>query len=313
MARDNAPIPEDSAVSRNQIVTPPAPAGLVCGLVMPLALTDGRPAQHWAEVRSIIQEAVHSIEGYEFKCDMVSNANESAVIQTSIVRNLNTNDIVVCDVSGRNPNVMFELGMRVAFDMPVVLIKDDQTDFSFDIGPIAHLVYPRDLRYGPMQSFKVDLAAKVKATYEKHSRGDAESSYLASFGPIKVAQLQTQEVPLGDLLIQQMNDMQSQLNNIATRMRHPFGIDSPGRWKDVGQIVWKSGQEVNSGQTALSETELQLLKDELIDMLRDVDKSSPVSRKKAATFVAKKCPHLPADMCAYIADLLLDRIIRNVE
>ncbi|MNV20194.1 hypothetical protein D3C71_1110830 [compost metagenome] len=313
MARDHASTPEDTAGGPIPVAASPAPAGLVCGLVMPLALTDGRPAQHWAEVRAIIQEAVQSIEGYEFKCDMVSNANESAVIQTSIVRNLNTNDVVICDVSGRNPNVMFELGMRVAFDMPVVLIKDDQTDFSFDIGPIAHLVYPRDLRYGPMQGFKADLAAKVKATYEKHAKGDAESSYLASFGPIKVAQLQTQEVPLGDLLIQQLNEMQNQLTTMAARMRSPFVPESMARWKELSKISWQADHDGHSGQVMLTSAELSGLQEELSDLLRDRDKSSPVSRKKALEFVAKRCAHLPRDLHMQIADLLLDRTMRTNE
>ncbi|CAB3903697.1 MULTISPECIES: hypothetical protein [Achromobacter] len=216
MPRDRAP----NSTTDTANSSPAAPSAvdskkLVCGLVMPLANTDNCPPQHWAEVRSIIQEAIESISEYEFECDMVSNANESAVIQASIVRNLNTNDIVVCDVSGRNPNVMFELGMRVAFDKPVVLIKDDQTDFSFDIGPIAHLIYRRDLRYNDVQKFKTELASKVVATYKKAAEGGDESSYLSSFGPIKVAQLKTQEVSLGELMLERLDNVQQQVKKIA--------------------------------------------------------------------------------------------------
>ncbi len=55
--------------------------------------------------------------------------------------------IVVCDISARNANVMFELGMRLAFDKPTVIIKDERTPYSFDISSIEHLDYPSDLRY----------------------------------------------------------------------------------------------------------------------------------------------------------------------
>jgi hypothetical protein len=34
---------------------------------------------------------------------------------------------------------MFELGMRLAFDKPTVIIKDDKTDYMFDTGIIEHV------------------------------------------------------------------------------------------------------------------------------------------------------------------------------
>lgn len=72
------------------------------------------------------------------------------------------NPIVVCDVSGKNPNVMFELGIRLAFDKPTIIIKDDKTSYSFDTSPIEHLEYPRDLRYNRIEDFKSKLTDKIK-------------------------------------------------------------------------------------------------------------------------------------------------------
>ncbi|MNY64274.1 hypothetical protein D3C86_2013590 [compost metagenome] len=63
----------------------------------------------------------------------------------------------------------------------------------------------------------------------------------------------------------------------------------------------------------LTSAELSGLQEELSDLLRDRDKSSPVSRKKALEFVAKRCAHLPRDLHMQIADLLLDRTMRTNE
>jgi hypothetical protein len=71
------------------------------------------------------------------------NADDIGVIQKRIVQNLYSSDVIVCDVSGKNPNVMFELGMRLAFDKPTLIVKDDKTDYSFDTGIIEHVPYPR--------------------------------------------------------------------------------------------------------------------------------------------------------------------------
>ncbi len=77
--------------------------------------------------------------GYEVIPPMVEN---SEVIQAEIIRNLATADLVVCDLSTLNPNVFFELGIRVAMDRPVALIKDDQTPaIPFDNAPVSCHTY----------------------------------------------------------------------------------------------------------------------------------------------------------------------------
>jgi hypothetical protein len=131
----------------------------ICGIVMPISNIDGCAAEHWVEVREILLEA---IEEAGFEGNLVSNAEEVGIIQKRIIENLYDNPIVVCDVSGKNPNVMFELGLRLAFDKPTVIIKDDKTAYSFDTAPIEHIEYPRDLRFSQIVEFKERLAEKIK-------------------------------------------------------------------------------------------------------------------------------------------------------
>ena len=76
---------------------------LTCGIVMPIASMGEYTESHWSDVYSIIKEAV-AIAGYEAR--LVSESKDSTVIPKSIVQNLYDDDIVVCDVSGKNPNVI---------------------------------------------------------------------------------------------------------------------------------------------------------------------------------------------------------------
>jgi len=62
--------------------------------------------------------------GYDMTPPSVLN---SQVIQAEIIRNLEMADLVLCDISGWNANVFFELGIRVALDRPVALVKDSRT------------------------------------------------------------------------------------------------------------------------------------------------------------------------------------------
>lgn len=100
-----------------------------CGIVMPIASMEGYPESHWKDVKRIIESA---IKEDNFEARLVSDADDIGVIHKRIVQNLYDNPMIVCDISGRNPNVMFELGLRLAFDKPAIIIKEEITPYSFD-------------------------------------------------------------------------------------------------------------------------------------------------------------------------------------
>jgi hypothetical protein len=177
---------------------------LCCGLVMPISSIDGCNEQHWADVKEILIEAVESAG---FKANLVSYADDVGIIQKRIIQNLYENPIVVCDVSGKNPNVMFELGLRLAFDKPTIIVKDDKTSYSFDTSPIEHLEYPRDLRFSKIVEFKESLKDKVIATLKKSQDDPNYTTFLKHFGTFTVAKLDTKEVSKEDFIIEELKEL----------------------------------------------------------------------------------------------------------
>lgn len=195
-----------------------------CGLVMPISSIDGCNEQHWSDVKEIITE---SVEAAGFKANLVSYADDVGIIQKRIIQNLYENPIVVCDVSGKNPNVMFELGMRLAFDKPTIIIKDDKTSYSFDTSPIEHLEYPRDLRFTKIVEFKESLKDKLQATLKKSNEDPNYTTFLKHFGTFTVAKLDTKEVSKEDFIIEELRDLkksiqrQEMINNERMHMLEP--------------------------------------------------------------------------------------------
>ena len=135
---------------------------------------------------SILRDAINQAG---FEPNLVSDADDSGIIQKRIIQNLYSNEIVICDVSAKNPNVMFELGIRLAFDKPTIIVKDDKTDYSFDTQVIEHITYPRELRFPKIVLFKDALTKKIKGTYEKSTKDKNYTTFLKNFGEYKVAQL----------------------------------------------------------------------------------------------------------------------------
>jgi hypothetical protein len=149
-----------------------------CGLIMSIRQIEGCLPNHSKDVQEIFKGALKLISQPKFNVKLVSDAEESGIIHQRIFDNLRDCDIVIIDVSGQNPNVMFEFGWRSRSNKPFVVVKDDKTEYVFDIGIVEHLSYPRDLRYNSIVEFQKALAAKVLATYKK-AQG---SPFVRSFG-----------------------------------------------------------------------------------------------------------------------------------
>lgn len=185
---------------------------LKCGIVMPISAIDGCSEGHWLEVKDIITDAISSAG---FVGDLVSQADYSSVIHERIIQNLYNSDIVVCDVSCKNANVMFELGMRLAFNKPTIVIKDDKTGYSFDTSPIEHLEYPRDLRFAKIVSFKDELAKKISSTYLASKKEDYKT-FLQNFGQFTVAKIDRQEIGVQDYILEELKRVVEKVDRLSS-------------------------------------------------------------------------------------------------
>lgn len=214
-----------------------------CGVVMPISAIDGCSEAHWSDVYHII---INAAKTAGFTPELVSYSDESGIIQKRIIQNLYNNPIVVCDVSGKNPNVMFELGMRLAFDKPTIVIKDDKTSYSFDTSPIEHLTYPRDLRYQSIVEFQDSLAQKIVATHKKAEEDTEYSTFLKHFGDFTVPKIKQETVSSDVYIMEQLRALTDSvqrldrkagrenalLNDFATR----GGSTNVSRWANTSSL-----------------------------------------------------------------------------
>jgi hypothetical protein len=182
----------------------------VCGIIMPISGMDDCSEGHWAEVKDII---CRSIAKSGLTPKMVNESQEVAIIHGTIVKNVFNNPIVVCDISQRNANVMFELGMRLAFGKHVVIVKDDRTDAPFDMSVIEYKEYPRDLRYPRIEKFIDELSIKISATYNA-VKNDVPSPFLEHFKEVRPARIESGEVSINEYVERKFSDIDSSLREI---------------------------------------------------------------------------------------------------
>lgn len=185
----------------------------ICGIIMPIAAMPPKyDASHWIDVRRVIDAAI-------IKADMtpqiVSDSFEGDVIQRRIINNLYDNPVVVCDVSGLNPNVMFELGMRITFKQPVIIITDDFATIPFDTKVIEHLGYPRGLHIHQTAEFIEKLAERIKRLHEQ-KKSDTFKSFIEEFGTFEVLEPTKKVVEADQLILDRLDRIERNM------VRQPF-------------------------------------------------------------------------------------------
>lgn len=89
-----------------------------------------RPKGFFAEVLDKLITPAANAAGFAVE---TAEQEGSDVIQSTIINQLLSSELIVADLSDHNPSVLFELGIRIAKELPVALIRSEGTDRIFDV------------------------------------------------------------------------------------------------------------------------------------------------------------------------------------
>ncbi|HCB1451721.1 MULTISPECIES: hypothetical protein [Citrobacter freundii complex] len=177
-----------------------------CFVIMPIADMAGYDPRHFDRVYSHLIKPACVASGFKpVRADEVNNSN---LIVLDILKRIVESDIAICDLSGRNPNVMYELGLRQAFNKKTVLIKDDRTISPFDVQAFRYCEYDSSLRIDNAFNNIKSLEKAISSTFEADSNDVNSIVQLLSIEPAKVGektQLSKQDTLIFETLNQILN------------------------------------------------------------------------------------------------------------
>lgn len=188
-----------------------------CFVIMPIADCEGYEKGHFTHVyNDIIKPAIEKTEFLAIRADEVKETN---LIHLDILKKLIDAPIAVCDLSTRNPNVLFELGIRQAFDKPVVLIQEKGTPKIFDIAPLRYLEYSKEMKYHEVLESQKNLQEAIEATKGvENDAGNINSIVklmaLSSSAVIPNLDKSNKEVMALDFLQAQMTDLKMMMEMV---------------------------------------------------------------------------------------------------
>ncbi|EPY7165876.1 TPA: hypothetical protein L7U93_002325 [Klebsiella pneumoniae] len=177
-----------------------------CFVIMPIADMAGYDSRHFDRVYNhLIKPACDAAGFTSVRADEVNNSN---LIVLDILKRIVESDIAICDLSGRNPNVMYELGLRQAFNKKTVLIKDDRTISPFDVQAFRYCEYDSSLRIDNAFNNIKSLEKAITSTFEADSNDVNSIVQLLRIEPAKVGektQLSTQDTLIFETLNRILN------------------------------------------------------------------------------------------------------------
>lgn len=131
-----------------------------CFVMMPFTTPEGYEKDHFVKIYDqIIKPA---IEKAGLKAERVDENLLSTDIVTKIFQGLTECEMAICDLSSRNPNVLYELGIRQAYNKPVLLIMDDKTEKIFDVGGLTTILYKSERLYENVTSAVANISTALK-------------------------------------------------------------------------------------------------------------------------------------------------------
>lgn len=105
-----------------------------------------------------------------------ANRHGSDVIQSTIINDLLAADLVIADLTEHNPNVLFELGVRMGNDLPVCLIKASGTGQLFDIDNMLRVyTYSKNLWATTIEKDLPNMTEHIKGAWDSRN---SESTYM---------------------------------------------------------------------------------------------------------------------------------------
>lgn len=218
-----------------------------CFVMMPISDQGDYPDGHFQKVyEQIFQPAIVKAGYQPYRVD--ENAISDRIID-KIFNAIQECPMALCDLSNRNPNVLYELGLRQAYDKPVVLVQDEKTDKIFDISGISTVFYKSD------RLFENVIDARERISRAISDTRDGKKNSIVKIVKAQTAKISTEDMTREDKieimlsgiiddLKQIKNDKNCENNGVNT-----FRIELANSQKHLDHTSYTVGFWLNKGIT----------------------------------------------------------------
>ena len=122
-----------------------------------------------------------AVEKYGYNAMRSDHESKLGMITVQIIQHMIEDELVIADLTGHNPNVFYELGIRHAFNKPCIQIKDVSDTLPFDIAGTRTI----DVDYSLVKSMQQCSESIMRHIEEIEKDSKNIQSPLGFVAPIK--------------------------------------------------------------------------------------------------------------------------------
>ncbi len=202
-----------------------------CFIISPIGEDGSETRKNADEVLEFIIDPACKTKNYEVtRSDKIS---DNGMITQSIIENLLQADLAIADLTGRNPNVFYELAIRHSYNLPVIQITNDISSIPFDVHNVRTIQY--DLSASGAKKAKEEII-KVIESIESGNKSANPISSVASILNLS-SESSTNNNTLSELLLK-VNSIPEKIDQLENNIGIRFS-----------QMLTAFAQSFNAGST----------------------------------------------------------------
>lgn len=175
-----------------------------CFVIMPIADHPDYEKDHFNRVYEYLIKPACISAGYQpYRAD---DSKASHMIMFDILKKIMECDMAICDLSSKNANVFYELGLRQAFNKKTILITDGRDKAPFDIAGFRYVTYSPSLR---VDTVKLEMSNIAEMLFETENMPEDDVNSIVKLLKIQPARVDTIE----------LNDSESMIFSMITKLQ----------------------------------------------------------------------------------------------
>lgn len=182
-------------------------------------------------------------------------------ITKQIIQDIHNSDLVIANLTEKNPNVMYELALRHCFGTPLIMIAEKGTELPFDISDIRTIFYVNDAQG------VLDLQRNLGKAIDEIKQKSYESPIYSILGDLKIeehirtnlrnAERGNESVDALDLILKRLERIEYQTQNKS--------VPKTKSWKIPTEGTLRCFEIYRKDKVIFSKTELDFLTDKLTE------------------------------------------------
>ncbi len=172
-----------------------------------------------------------------YECEAAHEVSDTGSITRLVVKRILTDDLVVANLTGLNPNVMYELAIRHAARQPIITLAEKGTKLPFDIVDQRTIFYVDDM--AGSEKLKEDFADAISSAEKQEDIDNPIVDALRDF-QIERALEESKDEPavLSKYILEELRALRNAINKSAPQTsgrtilkQHGYCIDFEGSEK----------------------------------------------------------------------------------